>query len=154
MRVRAIANILYLSSVSCFLLLLLVLPGCGGGKGQMATNQPTTALPPAVSLSISPASVLPGQSATLTWSATSASSCTADGAWTGAQQMNGSITVTLPSSSAQTYVLECTGTGITARGSVTLALSPADGACAASHAVAAATAKRLGRRRALSAPHS
>jgi len=68
--------------------------------------------------------------------------------------MNGALNVTLPSATGQTYSLECTSaSGQSVRSSVTLALSPTDGACTTSHAVAA-TGKRIGKRRALNGAHS
>ncbi len=154
MQVRANANLLLPSSAAVLLLPLLVLSGCGGGKAQAVVTQPTTVTLPVVSLSVSPAAVLPGQSATLTWSTSSAATCTSDGAWSGSQQMNGALNVTLPSATGQTYSLECTSaSGQSVRSSVTLALSPTDGACTTSHAVAA-TGKRIGKRRALNGAHS
>src|SRR5258708_863940 len=132
MQVRANAYLLFPSSAAVVLLPLLVLSGCGGGKAQAVVTQPTVTLP-VVSLSVSPTAVLPGQSATLTWSTSSAAYCSADGAWSGAPQMSGSMNVTLPSAAGQTYSLECTSaSGQSVRSSVTLALSPTDGACTTS----------------------
>lgn len=147
MHVRAIARILICSSVSLFLSASILLSGCSGSH-PLTFTRPANYVVPSISLTVSPSAVLPGQSATLSWSTTSATSCTADGAWSGSPQTNGSINVTLSSAAAQTYSLQCTGTGgLGARSSVTLALSPADGACAANHAVAARVARHLGKRR-------
>ena len=154
MNVRTNVNLLMFCSASFLLLPLVALPGCGTGKAQTVPPEPGTAAPPAVSLSVSPAAVLPGQSATLTWSSASAASCTAGGGWSGMQQMSGAINVTLPSAAGQTYTLECTGaSGQIASGKVTLSLASSDGACSTSHAFAT-TGKRNIKRRAPSGAHS
>src|SRR5438270_7877049 len=99
----------------------LALSGCGGPKTKPALIQPPPVpVMPTISLSISPAAILPNQDATLTWSASSASSCTAQGSWSGTEQLSGSMSVTLSSAAGQTYILECTSdSGLTARSSVT-----------------------------------
>jgi len=68
--------------------------------------------------------------------------------------MSGSINVTLPSAAGQTYTLQCTGaSGQSASSKATLTLSPTDGACTTSHAVAA-SGKRNSKRRPPSGAHS
>jgi uncharacterized protein (TIGR03118 family) len=62
---------------------------------------------PAVSLSVSPATIVIGQSATLTWSATNAAACTAGGAWSGSQSTSGTLTVTPASAGTASYMLTC-----------------------------------------------
>jgi hypothetical protein len=154
MRVRENTKLLMSCSVLFLLVPTLALFSCGTGKTQSASTQPVTVLPPAVSLSVSPAAVLPGQSATLTWSTASAVSCTAGGAWSGTQQMSGSINVTLPSATGQTYTLECTSaSGQSASSKATLSLSPTDGPCTTNQAVAA-NGKRNSKRRLPSGTHS
>jgi hypothetical protein len=123
--------------------LALVLSGCGGHSAPAV--QFTQPGPPAyLTVAVNPSSVLPGQSATITWSSQNAASCTASGAWTGAQPTSGSANVTLQASSAQAYTLVCTGAGQSATQTVTLAVSPAEGACAVNSAVKAHT--HLGKR--------
>jgi len=127
---------------------LLMISGCGGGKSQFAVEPPPDAVLPTVSLIVRPASVLPGQSATVSWVTTHASSCIADGAWSGSRQLDGSINVTLPSLTTQTYSLECiSDSGRAARSTTTLSLSPADAACTANHALSGARGRRNGKRR-------
>jgi hypothetical protein len=151
---RVSAKVLLSSSGSIVLLFLLAISGCGG-KSQVAAVQPVDPVLPAVSLIVKPASVLPGQNATLTWATTQASSCTADGAWSGAQLLNGSINVRLPSLTTQTYTLECvSSTGQAARSTATLSLSPVDGACTATHALSTARGRRAGKRRMPNGTHS
>ncbi len=54
--------------------------------------------------------------ATLTWSSTNATACTASGGWTGALAASGSQSVTVAQTSS--YVLSCTGSGGSGSGSV------------------------------------
>ena len=71
----------------------------GGGSG----------MPPATaSITVEPATIALGQSATLTWS-TNGSGCTASGAWTGAQSASGTLVVTPSAVGTQTYTLVCSG---------------------------------------------
>ncbi|MEK7538862.1 MAG: hypothetical protein AAB552_03410 [Patescibacteria group bacterium] len=72
------------------------LPVSGGGGG-------TT---PTVSLSATPTSVTSGSSATLSWTSTNATSCTASGAWSGVKGTSGSQT-TGPLTATATYTLTC-----------------------------------------------
>jgi hypothetical protein len=65
---------------------------------------------PTVSLSASPTSLSPGQSATLTWNSTNATACTASGAWSGSQPTTGS-TSTGALNQTSSYTLTCTGSG-------------------------------------------
>jgi hypothetical protein len=71
--------------------------------------------PPNVSLAVSPASVLTGQSATISWSATnSPTSCTASGSWSGAKSASGSQSTGILAVGTYAYNLSCTnaaGTG-------------------------------------------
>ena len=137
-----------------FALPLLIISGCGGGK-QAVSAQPVTIVPVSVSVTVKPTAVLPGQGATLTWSTSGASSCSADGAWSGPQQVNGSINVVLSTSTAQTFSLECiSSTGQATRSTATLSLSPADGACTPNHALTMSRGKRAGRRHVLNGAHS
>ncbi len=88
------------------LLVVLGLSACGGGGGGMS-NLPS----PAVSLSVDPTSVALGQSAHLAWSANAGTSCTASGAWSGAEPASGTQTVTPNAVGSATYTLSCTGGG-------------------------------------------
>lgn len=122
------------------LLCVLVLSGCSGG-GTPATVTP--AAPNAVArVSISPSSVMPGQSATLTWSSSNATSCTASGAWSGSLATAGSSTVQLQGNTAETFTVTCSGAGLPGENSATLSLSAQEGSCAVSNAVRAHSSKR------------
>ena len=131
----------------------LVLSGCSSSPGSVVT--PVQPAPPAsVSMSITPASVMPGQSATLTWSTSNASNCTAGGAWSGSPALSGSTTVQLLGATAQTYKLTCSGTGLPGEKTVTLNAGSEQGACATHSAVRARAGKRTAQRRKLAGVHS
>src|SRR5262249_53125322 len=65
--------------------------------------------PPTVKMSVQPTEITAGQSATLTWSATGAGTCTASGAWSGKQAPDGSLTVSPTDAGGNTFTLSCTG---------------------------------------------
>ena len=88
--------------------------------GPVATSTPVVVTPatpaPTLTLSSSANSITSGGTATLTWNATNATTCTASGSWTGTKTIQGTQTVELPGIvGTQTYTLACTGAG----GSVT-----------------------------------
>ena len=79
---------------------------------------------PTVTLTSSAASVTSGQSATLTWSSTNATSCTASGGWNGTLATSGSqSTGALTQNSS--FTLTCTGGGGTGTASVSVAVGAA-----------------------------
>jgi hypothetical protein len=84
------------------------------------TPAPTPA--PTVTLSVSPSSVTAGQSATLTWNSTNATSCTANGAWSGSQPTSGSVSTGALNQNS-TYGLTCTGDGGSAQASTTVSVT-------------------------------
>ena len=94
-----------------------VLAGCGGGS-----SGPEVAAAPQVKIAFSAPQVSTGESATLTWSSTNASSCAASGNWTGAQPASGSATFVLSAAGSFIYHLDCTGTGGTAGGEAVVAV--------------------------------
>lgn len=89
----------------------LLLAGCGGDTG---APQPT------VTLSASQAKVQLGSSASLSWTATNAASCTASGAWSGTQATSGTSSQAPAIAGVSTYTLTCSGDGGSATQSVTL----------------------------------
>jgi uncharacterized protein (TIGR03118 family) len=99
--------------VLCFYLL----QGCGGYGSSVEAM-----LPSSVKLSITPSSVAVGQSATITWSSTVGTTCTASGAWSGAKPDSGSESVTPTAAGNQMYTLVCVGS-IYASSSASQALS-------------------------------
>jgi hypothetical protein len=83
--------------------------------------------PTLTTISVSPASIVLGQSATLTWTSTNATSCTSSGAWSGAQSTSGSLSVTPASSGVASYTLACTGAGGTAQSTASLTVTAPPG---------------------------
>jgi len=69
---------------------------------------------PTVTLSASPTSVSAGQSSTLTWASTNATSCSASGAWNGDPGLSGSKS-TGALNQTSIYTLACTGAGGTSQ---------------------------------------
>jgi hypothetical protein len=72
-------------------------------------NKPELPPMPVVHISIDPSAITEGEEATLTWSATNATSCIASSGWSGSRPTSGSEVVTPVSTT--TYMLECTGSG-------------------------------------------
>jgi Zn-finger protein len=94
--------------------------GAGGSANDSVTvivNQPPVATEPTVNLSASPSRIRRGDSITLSWSSTDATSCTASGSWSGSKSTSGSQSVTL--SDPGTLTLTCTGEGGSTSSSVT-----------------------------------
>ncbi|MBS0379408.1 MAG: Ig-like domain repeat protein [Proteobacteria bacterium] len=104
----------------------LTCTGTGGSAAKSATLSVAVA-PPSVALSVSPASITEGQSATLTWSSTGATSCTASGAWSGSEATSGTSTQTPATSGTLTYSLSCTGAGGTKSQSASLSVAAKSG---------------------------
>jgi trimeric autotransporter adhesin len=99
----------------------LTCSGPGGEASQSATvsiKSPT----PTVTLSVGPSAITSGNSATLNWSATNATSCVASGAWSCAEAVHGSQSTGALKANA-TYILTCTGAGGTAAQSATVSVS-------------------------------
>lgn len=78
-----------------------------GTYGLKVENTPP---PPVVSITANPVSVQSGESATLSWTATGATSCVASGGWTGAKATTGTQSVG-PLTVESTFTLVCTGSG-------------------------------------------
>jgi uncharacterized repeat protein (TIGR03803 family) len=89
---------------------------CAGAGGSFIASAPlmvNNPPPPTVTLSVAPTSITLGQSATLSWSSTNATTCTASNAWSGAKATSGSTVVTPTATGTQTYTLSCSGAGST-----------------------------------------
>ena len=97
---------------------------CTGTGGVTASNSatltvnPSNSLQPAptVTISVSPSTVNSSQTAVLTWSTTHATSCTADGSWTGDVALSGSLALPAHSPGHYEYALSCNGSGGSASG--------------------------------------
>lgn len=85
-------------------------PAANASYGAYGMKVADSTPPPVVTLSASPTSVTSGQSATLQWSATNATSCTASGAWSGSKAASGTQT-TAALTASSTFEIECVGPG-------------------------------------------
>lgn len=93
-----------------------------GGNASSAVSVTVPAVP-TVTLSSNPSTGTLGVATSLTWSSTDATSCTASGAWTGAQTTAGTIAVTPVTFGANSYTLSCTGAGGSANRTVSFTAS-------------------------------
>src|SRR4030066_570749 len=101
-----------------------------GGSACNGSNQCTrpgtctyVAPVPPVTISAHPTTIISGNSSTLSWSSTNATTCTASGSWTGSKSTSGSQTVSPTRNS--TYTLTCTGPGGSANRSATVTVNAA-----------------------------
>lgn len=102
----------------------LLLAGCGGGGSgndagvtpepppPVANPEPPTApAAPTVSLETDSAAVASGDSFTLSWSSTDATSCEASGSWTGTLDATGSLTQQAYGLGERSFSITCSGDG-------------------------------------------
>ena len=101
---------------------VLTCTGAGGTAHATATLTVTSPLP-TVTITVAPTSITVGQSATVTWSSTNATTCTASGSWTGNEATSGTLSVTPSAAGTASYALACTGAGGTANGTATLTVA-------------------------------
>ena len=100
--------------------LCLAAAACGGNS---PTSGGTTPDPtPTVTLSASPTPVSSGGKSLLTWSSTNATSCTASGAWSGAEATSGSQSTSALTANSS-YTLTCAGAGGNAAQSATVTVN-------------------------------
>eukprot|EP01034_Spumella_vulgaris_P002550 gene2550-3316_t len=87
--------------------------GAGGTASRSVTVivNPSTTAKPVVSLGVSPRSIVLGQSASLSWTTTNATTCTASGPWSGSKATGGNETVKPTATGSFNYVLTCSGPG-------------------------------------------
>jgi len=83
----------------------IILAGCGGGYGGGSGMNPGAS----VSVSIKPATIALGQSAVVSWSSNTGTTCTASGGWSGSLAASGTQTVTPTAAGTDTFTLNCTG---------------------------------------------
>jgi hypothetical protein len=103
----------------------LTCTGLGGtGSGSTTVTVTPAIPPPTLSLTATPNAVTQGQSSTLSWTTTNATSCVASGDWSGARGINGSeSTGTLNSVRTFSYTLTCSGAGGSIAQTATVAVS-------------------------------
>lgn len=95
---------------------ILALAGCGGGSGSnnvaaVTPEPPSTPAAPTVSLDTDSSVVTSGETFTLSWSSTDATSCEASGSWTGALDPTGSLTQQAYGVGSRSYTVTCSGDG-------------------------------------------
>lgn len=103
-------------------------PANKGSENAFVTKLPagaTASSPPTITISVAPTSITVGQSSTLTWSSTNATSCTASGAWSGTQATGGTVSESPETTGTSTYTLTCNGAGGTANASAALTVNAA-----------------------------
>ncbi len=85
---------------------------CTGPGGSAAATASITVNPvPTLTLSAAPATVIIGNSSTLTWSSSNTTACTASGGWSGTRAVSGTEAVTPAAVGSASYTLTCTGPG-------------------------------------------
>ena len=98
--------------------------GYGFVLADMAAQMVPAIIPPAPTLSITPTSIVPSASATITWSSANTTGCTASGSWSGALASNGTQTVSPTAVGSDTYTLVCSNVaGTSPATSVTLSVN-------------------------------
>ena len=106
---------------SLLIFLTIALGGRAAGGGNVGAHDGVSpASAPTVSVSLSNSTGRVGESVTLTWSSTNATSCNASGSWAGPEPLSGSQMVTPSAPGSYTYSLSCAGSDGSANGSVTL----------------------------------
>ena len=88
--------------------LIFIITSCGGGGGG-SSEPPVPA--PTVSISLSSSSIVLGESVTINWSSSNASSCTANGSWSGSKATSGTETLTPSGVGFFNYGISCSGSG-------------------------------------------
>ncbi len=111
---------------------LLVLSACGGGgKSDAPQPNPPPPAPPAApvigSFTADATSVTTFGTATLTWSASNATSCVAEGGWSGNKSVQGSELIGPLVNGSNTFVLNCTGAGGSVSSQVTVSVANPEG---------------------------
>ena len=102
-----------------YLLAIIFLSSCGGGGGGGGSGDSAPMTPaPSINLSAEPTSVLLGNTSTLTWTSTNASSCSAS--WTSSTSSSGSEAVTISTAGNNNFSISCNGAGGNSTASVTV----------------------------------
>ena len=100
--------------------------GYGFVQANVAATLIPAIVPAAPTLTLGSASIVTGNSTTLTWSSANTTGCTASGSWSGAVASNGTQTVNPTAVGSDTYTLLCTNAaGNSPATSVTLSVTAA-----------------------------
>ena len=102
-----------------------ILASCGGGGGGGGGSSAPSNPAPVTNLSISASSVVIGTEITLTWSSSNASSCSADGAWSGSKDTSGNESIVATESGTFSFGLTCSSGSSSSSKTVSLDVSPA-----------------------------
>ena len=89
-------------------------------EGRSGSTVLTVLAPPSMQIVVGAPKAFVGDSVTLTWTTQQATSCQATGAWSGAQNTQGSIRVAFTTGGVRTFNLACTGAGGTVTDSARL----------------------------------
>jgi len=100
------------------ILTTIILVSCGGGGGGGGGDSAPLTPAPTINLSADPTSVLLGNTSTITWSSSNASSCSAS--WTSSTSASGSEAVTISTVGDNSFSISCTGSGGNTLASVTI----------------------------------
>ena len=108
-----------------------IVAGCNGSGDEEQAASPLpggggTQPAPTVSITANPATIDSGNSTTLSWNASNASSCTATGGWSGSKPTDGSESSGTLSGDT-TFELSCDGPGGTTSGSVVVTVNGGGG---------------------------
>ena len=105
---------------SIFLLpVIFIISSCGGGGGGGSAPEPQIPLA-SVNLSVSASEVYIGDTITLSWTTSNASTCTASGDWEGTKSLSGSEDLSFTESGQKNFTLSCTNSeGTSSSDSVT-----------------------------------
>ena len=105
----------------CALIISLaaVLAACGGGSGGNSSALTVT-------LEAAPVSVVAGNAATLSWTSTDSTDCTATGDWSGSKAVSGSESTGALTGNVS-YTITCTGPGGSASRTVDVTVNPLPG---------------------------
>tara|TARA_B100000900_G_scaffold163847_1_gene139081 strand:- start:341 stop:2344 length:2004 start_codon:yes stop_codon:yes gene_type:complete len=99
-----------------FLITFVFLSSCGGGGG--GGGDPV--LNPTSSISSSFSTTYIGNSVTITWSSTNATSCSASGDWSGGKGTSGSEEVQITKEGTSTFTISCSSGGMSSNSSVSV----------------------------------
>lgn len=99
-----------------------------GGTAGATTTVTVSIPPPTVTLEANPSKVIYGDSSTLTWTATNATSCTAFDGWSGSKNLTGGSEVVTDLRDNTSYRLVCAGLGGTAQAQTAVVVETGTGA--------------------------
>ena len=99
-----------MKNLSIFIITLSFIVSCGGGGGSSQTNPPVNIVNPSIiSFSSSSQTVTVGDSVTISWSSSNATSCVASGDWSDSISTNDSIIKVLNEAKTYNFTLTCSG---------------------------------------------